>query len=119
MIKAIDFPIFGSGRGLSAPYFAMTFYWLPYTIVGQERRLGTFYTFMSGFGAQLHSYQWTHPNAGERRRIKGRVFEPLSSSRRWGRVEVAWSTKLPSDIDEANATLRQIKMDLSNPVIDV
>lgn len=117
MIRAIDFRIFGNGYGLGAPFWAQTFYWLPYTYESGNKRYGDFYTFMHGFGAQLHSFQWTHPKPGECRIIKGRKFRPFSSTRRWLRVEVAWSTNLPNDIDAANAELRQIKADLDNSAI--
>src|SRR3546814_793130 len=105
MVMALDFAIFGNGRGMSAPYFAQTFYWLPYKLDGDTRdtRRGAFYTYLGGFGAQLYSRQWRHPNAGEVRIIKGRRFRPLHSHRRWLRVAIAWTTSLPRDIDQANA----------------
>lgn len=103
MILWLDHLIFGNGRGMKSPYFDSRFFWLN----------GELYTAMSGFGAQLHSYQWTHPKAGERRRICGRDFIPLHSSRRWIRVEVAWSwVGLPKDINEANEELRQLEKEL-------
>ena len=117
MILSLDFMIFGNGFGLGAPYFAQTFYWLPYTMDGDEKRRGDFYTFMGGFGAQLISRQWTHPNAGETRLIKGRKFRPLHSRRRWLRVEVAWGMKLPKDIDQANAEIRALRRDLDDSLV--
>jgi hypothetical protein len=102
---AIDFRIFGNGYGFAAPYFDQPFYWLS----------GDFYTFMHGFGAQLHSVQWTHPRAGERRNICGVEFRPLHSHRRWGRVMVAWSTKLPQGMDQANEWLGQFERHLRSP----
>ncbi|WP_306049148.1 hypothetical protein [Oceaniradius stylonematis] len=117
MAMALDFWIFGNGRGLGAPYNAQTFYWLPYKVEGSNKRRGAFYTFTHGFGAQLHSRQWRHPNPGERRTIKGRVFKPFQSHRRWFRVEVSWCTNLPADIDEANGAIRQIKADLNDSMI--
>jgi len=101
----LDHKIFGNGRGMASPYFDARFYWLS----------GELYTFMAGFGAQLHSYQWRHPKPGETRRLCGRDFRPFSSSRRWGRVEVAWATNLPSGIDAANAALRELERDLGRP----
>lgn len=106
MIRWLDFRIFGNGYGLAAPYFDQPFYWLS----------GRFYTFMGGFGAQLHSFQWTHPRAGEIRDICGVRFRPFNSSRRWGRVRVAWCANLPSGINEANEWLRQFKAHLSSPL---
>lgn len=82
---AIDFLIFGSGRGLGAPYWNQPFYWL----VDAHSKRGDFYTYSAGFGAQLHSYQWRHPKPQERRRLAGMEFAPFHSRRRWGRVEVA------------------------------
>ncbi len=80
MIVWLDFKIFGSGRGMAMPHFDGRLYWLA----------GEFYTFSAGLGAQLTSYQWQHPRAGEERTLCGRKFRVLHSSRRWGRVQVAW-----------------------------
>lgn len=118
MIMWLDHKIFGNGRGLGSPYFDNRFYWLS----------GELYTFMHGFGAQLHSFQWHHPLAGERRRLFGYEFEPLHSNRSflwlWRdtwfaiptpvcRVEVAWSRiDLPKDINEANAELRHMEKEI-------
>lgn len=103
MILWLDHLIFGDGHGMKSPYFDDRFYWLN----------GELYTFMHGFGAQLHSYQWTHPIAGERRHLCGRDFKPFHSKRRWFRVEVAWAwVELPRDIDAANAELRQLAKEL-------
>ena len=102
---AIDHLIFGNGHGMGSPYFDGRFYWLS----------GDLYTAMNGFGAQLHSYQWTHPNAGEERTLCRRKFRPLHSRRKWGRVEVAWCwVDLPRGIDEANAALRQLFQELGS-----
>lgn len=113
MILWLDHKIFGNGYGLGSPYFDGKFYWLN----------GELYTFMQGSGAQLHSIQWTHPNAGEERKLFGYRFRPLHSHRRFlwlfkesvpiplpiSRVIVAWSrVDLPKDIDEANAELRHM-----------
>ena len=123
MILWIDHKIFGNGHGLASPYFDSKFYWLS----------GELYTFMQGLGAQLHSFQWRHPLAGERRRLFGYDFEPLHSRRYflwlwrdrvWAiptpicRVSVAWGrVDLPKDIDEANAELRHMatQVGLSHP----
>lgn len=103
MILWLDHLIFGNGRGLATPYFDGRFYWLS----------GELYTFMHGHGAQLHSIQWTHPKPGERRRLCGREFVAFNSTRRWGRVMVAWAmVGLPRDIDAANAAIRELKQDL-------
>lgn len=105
MIPALDFRIFGNGHGFGAPYWDQTFYWLS----------GEFYTYMAGLGAQLHSVQWTHPKAHEVRRLCGVDFRPFSSRSKWGRVMVAWSTKLPDDLTAANEWLRQFRAHLSQP----
>lgn len=118
MILWLDHKIFGNGRGLGSPYCDGKFYWLS----------GQLYTFMQGFGAQLHSIQWTHPNAGEERRLFGYRFRPLHSTRsflwlfrdRWfefptpiSRVMVSWGrVDLPKGIDEANAALRQMEKEV-------
>ena len=115
MILWLDHKIFGNGHGLGSPYFDNRFYWLS----------GQLYTFMSGFGAQLHSIQWSHPQAGEERKLFGYRFRPLHSNRKFlwlfrdrmfpiptpiSRVMVAWGrVDLPKDIDQANAELRQMK----------
>ncbi len=115
MILVLDHWIFGNGHGMKSPYFDDKFYWLtdggralPGASGGGES--GQLYTFMPGLGAQLHSYQWTHPNAGEERMLLGRRFRPLHSTRRWGRVEVAWAMQGPKDID----AIRLLKTDLDN-----
>lgn len=107
-MPALDFRIFGNGHGFGAPYHDQPFYWLS----------GEFYTYMGGHGAQLHSVQWMHPKAGERRILRGVEFRPFNSRRRWGRVMVAWATKLPPDIDQANEWLRQFRAHLSQPGFD-
>jgi hypothetical protein len=114
---SLDFKIFGNGYGLGAPYHAQTFYWLPYFQEVGGERLGDFYTFVGGFGAQLTSRQWFHPTPGERRLIKGRWYSPFQSHRRWLRVEVSWATKLPEGINEANAEIRKIKNELTSVLV--
>ena len=122
MILWLDHKIFGNGHGLGTPYFDGRFYWLS----------GQLYTWMSGFGAQLHSIQWTHPNAGERRKLFGYTFAPLNSTRYrlwlWrdsnfpiptpiSRVMIAWGrVDLPKDINEANAALNQMQREIGNHV---
>ncbi len=113
---ALDHLIFGDGFGLASPYFSGRFYWLVDTKA--EKRTGDLYTFMHGFGAQLHSFQWRCPEPGEERRLIGRSFRPFNISRRWGRVNVSWCTSLPRDIDAANVALRQIEADLRGAFID-
>ncbi|MFT4129975.1 hypothetical protein [Labrys sp. (in: a-proteobacteria)] len=105
MIQWLDFRLFGSGRGLAAPFFDQRFYWLS----------GRFYTFMSGFGAQLHSFQWRHPKPGERRRLCGREFVVFHSTRHGPRVQVAWAmVGMPRDINKANEALRLLEHDLGS-----
>jgi hypothetical protein len=103
MIVWLDHKIFGNGYGLKSPHFDSNFYWLS----------GEFYFWIGGLGAQLQSYQWCHPKAGEERELIGRKFRPFHSHRRWGRVEVAWATHLPDNIDAANAELRRMKQELN------
>lgn len=115
----LDHKIFGDGHGLRSPYFDNRFYWLVDTSADRKRRDGALYTFMHGLGAQLISRQWTHPRAGERRRLIGREFIPLHSNRRWGRVEVAWTmVRMPSDIDGKNAAIRALKADLDSTLME-
>lgn len=94
MIPVVDFWLFGNGKGLAAPGFSQTFYWLPYEIDG--KRFGSFYHWIGGFGAQLGSFQWTHPKPGERRLIKGREYYAYNSRRKNIRVSVSWATTLGS-----------------------
>lgn len=104
MLLPLDFWIFGNGKGFAAPYWNQTFHWLN----------GELYTFQPGLGAQLHSVQWTHPKAGERRRICDVEFRPLHSHRRWGRVKIAWEAcSLPTDLNQANNWLDQFANHIS------
>ena len=99
-ILAIDHRIFGSGHGFRSPHSDNRFYWLN----------GELYTFHPGFGAQLYNVQWTHPNAGERRKLCGQTFRPFHSRRRWGRVMVAWAwVEIPKDLESANVALRELE----------
>lgn len=99
----LDHLIFGNGRGLGSPHWDQRFYWLS----------GRLYTFMPGFGAQLHSFQWTHPRAGERRRLSGRDYVVFSSTRRGLRVAVSWSlVGLPRNVTQALDVLREIESEL-------
>lgn len=117
MILWLDHKIFGNGKGMKSPFFDDRFYWLVDTYrLGRSRRAhGELYTFMSGLGAQLHSYQWTHPLAGETRQLIGREFRPLHSRRKHGRVEIAWAmTMLPRDLDGRHAAIRALQDDLNS-----
>jgi hypothetical protein len=102
MIVWLDFLIFGRGYGLAQPRFDGRFYWLS----------GQFYTFIGGLGAQLQSFQWRHPRPGESRRLAGRDYRPFNSRRQGLRVSVSWATRLPSDLNEANAEIRKIETEL-------
>lgn len=109
---ALDFWIFGNGWGLAQPHCDGRFYWLNDT-TAHHKRTATFYTTIGGFGAQLRSFQWTHPRAGERRRLCGHDFVVFQSHRRWMRVEVSWAmTRMPDDIDGKNAAIRELEKDL-------
>lgn len=117
----LDHLIFGNGHGLASPYFDARFYWLS----------GHLYTWQGWLGSQLQSCQWTHPKAGERRTIRGVQFVPFQSDRRFlwlwksrwfgfplpiSRVRVAWSTKLPANLDETHAFLRKFKEEIGDPL---
>ena len=96
----LDHRIFGNGYGMGTPYFNGVFYWLD----------GELYHWSGWAGAQLASYQWTHPNAGERRTLSGVTFAPFHSERRWGRVRVSWAAQgVPRGIDAQNTYLRALK----------
>lgn len=116
----IDHKIFGDGHGLKSPYFDNRFYWLVDTSrYSRSARRGALYTFMYGFGAQLHSRQWLHPKPGERRTLIGREFVAFSSSRRWLRVEVAWAmTSMPRDIDGQHRAIRALAADLNSTLME-
>lgn len=99
----LDHLIFGNGYGLKSPFFDNRFYWLK----------GNLYTFSFGFGVQLTSFQWFHPNAGERRHLCGRTFQPLYSRRRGPRVMVGWSmATMPPGSDNQLSEIRLLKQDL-------
>lgn len=119
MIFWLDHRIFGNGRGLGSPYFDQRFYWLS----------GRIYTWIGGFGAQLQSFQWSHPKPGETRKICGREFRPFSSGRDYlwlwrdsifsiptpiSRVRVSWACYLPDNLDEKNADLRELQKKLGD-----
>lgn len=114
MIKWLDFRLFGSGRGLAVPYFDGRFYWLVDTYqANRDGKNGQFYTFSGGLGAQLTSFQWTHPNAGEERVLAGRRFRPLHSTREGPRVRISWAWQdRPKGLDEANAAIRELEQEL-------
>lgn len=115
MIVWLDHLIFGDGFGLASPYNDRVFHWLVDTYLrDRDGKHGELYTFMSGLGAQLHSIQWRHPRAGERRTLGGYRFAPLHSTRRWCRVQVAWQwLDIPKDIDAANAALEHMRRSLA------
>ena len=105
MILKLDNLIFGNGCGIKSPHCDNVFYWLS----------GDLYTFSHGLGAQLNSFQWTHPKPGERRTLAGREFVVFNSYRRWVRVNVSWAmTRMPSDIDGMNAAIRKLQADLQS-----
>src|SRR5690606_28704478 len=96
----LDHLIFGNGHGMASPTFDGRFYWLS----------GELYQFHAWHGAQLFSYQWTHPKAQEERILCGQRFRPFSSRREWGRVRVSWRwIDLPKDLSEANVALRELE----------
>lgn len=115
MIVWLDHLIFGNGHGLASPYCDSHFYWLN----------GEVYHWIGGHGAQLASFQWTHPKPGERRIIRGVEFQVFRSDRKWltvgpgglrlfplpiARVEVTWAmVGFPHNINLANAALACLK----------
>ena len=109
MMLWLDHLIFGSGYGLCSPYFDDTFYWLVDTSNGRKGGKGRLYTYCGGFGAQLRSIEWRAPKPGTRRQLAGVTFTVFSTSRRGPRVDVAWSMRLPDNIDLANAKLREFR----------
>lgn len=116
MIMWLDFWLFGNGRGLKSPFSDDRFYWLvdKYQKERNEKN-GQLYTFSHGFGAQLTSFQWTHPNAGEERLLAGYSFRPLHSIRIGPRVKVSWKCMdLPKDLDGLNDKIREIEKSLGN-----
>lgn len=105
----LDFWLFGNGHGLAQPHLDGVYYWL----VDRETGKGRFYTQSGWFGAQLQSIEWLTPRPGTRRKLKGREFVVFSAERSGPRVRVSWAmTRMPKDIDEANAAIRSLKADL-------
>ncbi len=90
MMLWLDFKIFGHGHGLGVPFWDEAFYWL----ADSDGKHGAFYTYGGGFGAQLTSFQWTHPRPQERRLLAGMEFSPFQSFRQWGRVRVTWAVNI-------------------------
>lgn len=110
---ALDWMIFGNGHGMKSPFWDDVFYWLHDQTRGGTGEGGRFYSWIGGHGAQLASREWRMPPPGTRRRLAGREFVVFQASRRLLRVEVSWAmVRLPNDIDEANAAIRELKRDL-------
>lgn len=109
-MRLVDRLIFGGGRGLALPHFDQRLYWL----VDANTRRGDFYTFFPGFGAQLLSFQWTHPRAQETRILSGVCFRPFQSHRRWFRVNVAWALTSKA----TNENLRKLEARLGTVALD-
>jgi len=105
----LDFWLFGNGHGLAQPHWDGVYYWL----VDRDSRVGRFYTFSGWFGSQLQSIEWLTPRPGTRRTLKGREFVVFSAVRAGPRVRVSWAmTRMPKDLNEANAAIRQFGADL-------
>lgn len=98
----LDHKLFGNGRGMKSPYFDNRFYWLS----------GQLYTWIGGLGAQLQSIEWRHPRPGDNRILCGLEFRPFNSVRTGPRVRVSWATRLPHDLNGANAFLRRLEASL-------
>lgn len=108
MIVWLDHAIFGSGYGIKSPFWDDRYYWLA----------GEFYLYSAGFGAQLTSFQWTHPKPQERRELSDYTFQPVHSRRRRGRVFVSWAcTTLPVDLNHAHEYLAKMGRDLGSTVM--
>jgi hypothetical protein len=114
MSLTLDHMIFGDGYGLKSPFNDNRLYWLVDTLRrDRDGRNGQLYTYSGGLGAQLRSFEWTHPRAGERRELNGREYVAFSSMRSWLRVDVAWAlVGLPKELDAAHAEIRAIKTEL-------
>lgn len=109
MIVWLDQKIFGGGYGLRSPFCDDRYYWL-----GGKR--GELYTFIGGLGAQLQSFQWTHPKPGEERHLSGHTFRVFGSERSWLRVRVAWAaTDLPRGA-EALDSIRKLETELGHVI---
>ena len=113
----LDHLLFGNGHGMASPHCDDVMYWLVDTKDGRSNGKGRLYRWIGGHGAQLESFEWTVPAPGTRRRLAGREFRPFSATRRLCRVEVSWATALPSNLDQANSELRELKHDLSHNLI--
>lgn len=98
----LDHFIFGNGHGLAMPHSDGRYYWLS----------GRLYTWIGGLGAQLQSMQWFHPIPGEERILSGNRYRPFHSIRQGLRVRVTWTTRLPDDLNAANARIREIETTL-------
>lgn len=105
MIVWLDHLIFGNGCGLGSPHFDKKFYWL-----GGKR--GQLYHWIGGFGAQIGSFQWTHPKPGERRKLFGHEFTPFDSERCWLRVRVSWATHGITDIQRLHLLKENLEASL-------
>jgi hypothetical protein len=108
---------FGNGFGLSAPYFGGTYFWLR----DMKTKRCAWYTWLGGFGAQLHSYELRAPKAGTERLIKGRLYVPFREpQRRFLTVEIAWCLKEFQGVRGGPPLelLREIRNDLDRLVLD-
>lgn len=115
----LDHLLFGNGRGLASPYFDQRFYWLVDTSMSRKYGRGRIYSWSGWFGAQLQSFQWTHPKPGEIRTLAGHGFRPFHSERSWLRVRVSWACgDTPHDLDAANVFLRKLQEKLGSATHD-
>lgn len=121
MIFPLDHWLFGSGWGMKSPYCDDRYYWLVDTSQKERSgRNGQLYTFSAGFGAQLTSYQWTHPKPGERRRLCNYDFVAFNSHRCGPRVSVSWAaTEMDRlDLNQQRRFLDNLRDDLNSVLIE-
>jgi len=96
---------FGSGYGLAVPYFNGEFYWLHDQQWEREgKRVGAWYQWSGGLGAQLHSYTFLAPKAGETRDLFGHRFKVFQTPERRGfTVRTSWA------LNDENPTVERLR----------
>lgn len=102
---------FGGGYGLATPYFDGQFYWLHDQQWAREgKRVGAWYQWSGGFGAQLQSFTFSAPKAGEMRELFGHKFRVFQPPRRQGfTVRTSWAL---NDETPTVERLRELEQEL-------